>query len=331
MNDPIIQVNNLTKVYQIPKTNKGLIGHMKQLIRPSFEEKKAIENLSFQVEKGEMLAYIGPNGAGKSTTVKLLTGLLVPTEGEVRVFGVDASKNRVKNARRTGVLMGQRSQLWWDLPVRDSFEMLRMIYKIPQETYEQSLKTLVGVVEIEDLMNQPVRLLSLGQRMRAEMVATFLHQPEIVYLDEPTIGLDVITKQKILDFLLYVNEQYRTTILLTTHDLSDVEKVCQRMLLIDQGKLHYDGNITSFVKSFGTKRRLIVETGGQKPNLPEAFQFIERHVSSWEFLYDSTRYHDKQVFEILAQAGDIRNVMFKEPDLSLVIRLWHGMKETAYA
>lgn len=328
MSDPIIQVKHLTKNYKIPKIDKGLRGFIQYLFRPESETRAAIQDLSFEVNRGEMIGYLGPNGAGKSTTVKLLTGLLKPTSGTVHVFGRKAHLHRRELAQKTGVLMGQRSQLWWDLPVQDSFEMLRRIYDIPESEHRQWLKELVELVEIEELLRQPVRLLSLGQRMRAEIVATFLHRPELVYLDEPTIGLDVITKRKILDFLIHLNEQYGTTIILTTHDIPDVEKVCRRMLLLNHGRLQYDGSVQAFVKGFCNKRRVILETlKGHHPNLPDDFQLIERHVDRWEYLYDTDKWDEQRIMGIISEVGNIRDISFRDLELTHVIRLWYEEKK----
>ena len=219
----------------------------------------AVQDLSFHVERGELLGYLGPNGAGKSTTIKMLTGILVPSSGHVSVAGLDPSKRRIELAKRIGAMFGQRVQLWWDLPLIDSFELLRHIYKVPADRYRTSLARFREVLELDPFLHTPVRQLSLGQRIRGELTASMLHEPELLFLDEPTIGLDVVAKQRVRDFLVEINRERGVTVLLTTHDLGDIERLCRRLLVIDHGSLIWDGQIDDLKQRYGAERTLIVD------------------------------------------------------------------------
>ena len=226
---------------------------------------RAVDGLSFGVDAGEIVGYIGPNGAGKSTTIKMLTGILVPTGGSIRVAGTDPSRNRLKLAKRIGVVFGQRTTLWWDLPLKDSFAVLQKMYDVPRARHAENLATFVELLDLGDLLDVPVRQLSLGQRMRGDIAAALLHDPEIVYLDEPTIGLDMVSKARLREFLARVNEQRRTTIVLTTHDLDDIEALCSRVMVIDHGHQVYDGTLAGLRASQGAPRTLMVDLATSHP------------------------------------------------------------------
>ncbi len=219
----------------------------------------AVSDLDFSVERGEMVGYIGPNGAGKSTTIKMLTGILVPTSGRLAVLGLSPSNERTKLARRIGVVFGQRTTLWWDLPLRDSFELLRRIYRIPDDTFRRNLATFVELLDLGPTLDTPVRQLSLGQRMRGDIAAALLHDPDVVYLDEPTIGLDVVSKSQLREFLRQTNAERGVTVLLTTHDLVDIERLCSRVLVIDHGRVVFDGGLDALSSLAGARRTLVVD------------------------------------------------------------------------
>ncbi len=227
--------------------------------RRAKSEVHAVAGLSFAVERGEMVGYIGPNGAGKSTTIKMLTGILVPSSGVLRVAGIEPSRDRIALARRIGVVFGQRTTLWWDLPLRDSYGLLRRIYKIPDARYTSNLSRLVELLDLGDLLDVPVRQLSLGQRMRGDIAAALLHDPEVLYLDEPTIGLDIVSKARVRDFLRELNATAGTTVLLTTHDLTDIEHLCKRVMVIDHGQLVYDGGLDGLHERGESERTLVVD------------------------------------------------------------------------
>ncbi|MQS12398.1 ATP-binding cassette domain-containing protein [Streptomyces kaniharaensis] len=222
-------------------------------------EVRAVDGLSFTVEAGECVGYIGPNGAGKSTTIKMLTGILVPSGGRLRVAGVDPARERVALARRIGVVFGQRTTLWWDLPLRDSFELARRIYRIPDRRYRENLDRCVELLDLDGLLDTPVRQLSLGQRMRGDLAAALLHDPQVLYLDEPTIGLDVVSKGRVREFLRAVNRERGTTVLLTTHDLTDIEQLCGRVMVIDHGRVVYDGGLDGLHEAGESERTLVVD------------------------------------------------------------------------
>src|SRR3954454_16945756 len=225
----------------------------------------AVRDLSFRIDRGEMVGYIGPNGAGKSTTVKMLTGILVPSGGRISVAGIDPSRDRVELTRRIGVVFGQRTTLWWDLPLRDSFDLLRRIYRIPPGRYRANLAAFTDLLDLGDLLDTPVRQLSLGQRMRGDIAAALLHDPEIVYLDEPTIGLDVISKARLREFLAQVNADRRTTVILTTHDLDDIEALCTRVMVIDHGHQIFDGTLSQVKATQSAPRALVVDLATSLP------------------------------------------------------------------
>ncbi|MDM5315287.1 ATP-binding cassette domain-containing protein [Fictibacillus sp. b24] len=250
----MIVVKKLEKHYKIAKRDPGLRGAVKSLFHRKYETKKAVKGISMNIESGEMVGYIGANGAGKSTTIKMLTGILTPTSGEVKVNGIIPYENRKQNASHIGAVFGQRTQLFWDIPVRESYELLKHIYEIPQKQYEETLAEFVDVLHLEPLLGIPVRQLSLGQKMRCELAAAFLHRPKVVYLDEPTIGLDVAVKVRIRNFIKQMNTRYGTTVLLTTHDMQDIEEICQRIIIIDDGSVIYDGSIQDIKSQFGDKR-----------------------------------------------------------------------------
>lgn len=254
---PIIRVGELTKIYRIVKRRAGFLGGLHTLVAPEHQEVRAVSQVSFEIQPGEMVGYLGPNGAGKSTTIKILTGVLQPTGGEVLVDGLIPSRNRTQNTRNIGVVFGQRSQLIYDLPPRDTFELLRRMYAVPARQFTANLDRFIELLALDDLLDRPVRQLSLGQRMRCELVASLLHDPKILYLDEPTIGLDIIAKERIRDFIATLNRERGVTVLLTTHDLSDIERLCQRIIIIDKGVIVYDGLLSQLKQRYGRSRTVI--------------------------------------------------------------------------
>lgn len=239
----IISVENVSKVYKINKRREGFLNLIVNLIAPKFEKKLAVNHISFSIKEGEAVAFIGSNGAGKSTTIKMLSGILYPSDGKIEVNGYIPYKQRKKYVSEIGVVLGQKSQLVWDLPVMDSYELIRHIYKIPKKDYENRLTEFIDMLDMKDFVNQPVRQLSLGQKMRAEIVAAMLHAPKIVFLDEPTIGLDLVAKKKIQEFVKKINKMYKVTIIFTTHDMQDIVSTCERLIIIDKGKKIYDGTV----------------------------------------------------------------------------------------
>lgn len=263
----MIEVHNLTKEYQIMKRQPGLSGAIKSLFVRDYETKQAVKGIDFSIQKGEMVGYIGANGAGKSTTIKMMAGILTPTSGEVRINGVIPYKNRRQNAKNIGAVFGQRTQLFWDIPVRESYSLIRHIYEVPEQEYKQRLEMFAEVLELGSLLGIPVRQLSLGQKMRCELGAAFLHNPDVVFLDEPTIGLDVNVKSKIRQFIRKMNALQNTTILLTTHDMQDIEEICNRIIIIDSGSILYDGGMQQIKNRFGDKRTITFDLEGDQPTV----------------------------------------------------------------
>jgi len=239
----MITMENVCKSYRIAKRNAGLAEACRALFHREYEEIQALKDVSFTIKDGEMVGYIGPNGAGKSSTIKILSGILTPDSGTVLVDGITPHRNRIRHVREIGVVFGQRSQLWWDVPVIDSFELLKDIYSIPDNTYRQSVDELTELLNLSELLRSPTRQLSLGQRMRCEIAASLLHRPRILFLDEPTIGLDAVSKLAVRDFILKQNETHGTTVILTTHDMQDIEALTKRIILIGKGKILMDGTL----------------------------------------------------------------------------------------
>ena len=254
--EEIIEVTGVKKFYKIAKREKGFFQTLKTLFRREYEIKKAVNDISFSIKKGEIVGFIGPNGAGKSTTIKMLSGILYPDAGKVVVNGYIPWKQRKQYVKNIGVVFGQKSQLNWDLPLIESFELMKYIYRIPQKKYEENLEKFTKLLDMESFINQPVRQLSLGQRMRGDIVAALLHSPEIVFFDEPTIGLDVVAKEKIREFIKYMNQPEATTIIFTTHDMQDIEKVCERLIIIDLGKKIFDGSIEEIKQKYANSKSI---------------------------------------------------------------------------
>lgn len=253
----IIEVSNLVKDFKKSIDNDR--SFIKSFFNPKYKIERAVNNISFSIDEGEIIGYLGPNGAGKSTTIKMLTGILVPTEGEINVAGIAPHISRKEHAKRIGVVFGQRTQLWWELPVQDSLTLLKHIYKVSESNYKKNIELFQDVLGINEFINTPVRQLSLGQRMRADLAASLLHNPKILFLDEPTIGLDIVVKEKIREFILTINREQKVTILLTTHDVGDIEQLCNRTIVIDHGEIIYDGSLAEMRNKFGKIRTLVVE------------------------------------------------------------------------
>lgn len=262
MEEKAIIMKNLCKDFKVLNRHEGLKGSLKDLFSRDYKTVSAVKDVSLSIDRGEIIGYLGPNGAGKSTTIKMMTGVLEPTSGEILVNGVIPYKNRTKNAENIGVVFGQRSQLWWSLPLIESFKLLRDIYLVPEKQYQDTLELYHSLVDIEPILHKPVRQMSLGQRTLSDILASFLHNPSIVFLDEPTIGLDVSMKDKIRSLILGLNQEKHTTVILTTHDMGDVDALCRRIVIIDKGQKIYDNDIEHLKIFFGSYRTLRMKTGG---------------------------------------------------------------------
>ena len=313
MAEPAIEVEGVEKRFTVRRRRGRL--------RRERREVAAVDGIGFTIERGTLVGYLGPNGAGKSTTVKMLTGILVPSNGRIRVAGLDPSRQRVELARRIGVVFGQRSQLWWDLPLRDSFDLLRHIYRVPAERHRENLERFTEVLALAPFLETPVRQLSLGQRMRGELTAALLHDPEIVFLDEPTIGLDVVAKAAVREFLVEVNRDRGVTVLLTTHDLADIERLCSRLLIIDHGHLIWDGGIDELKRAYGQERTLVVDLEEPAPPLEVAGARVVRSEGPRQWL--AFRREEVNAPELIAEVAAryrIVDVAIEETEIEEIVR-----------
>lgn len=318
---PILYAKNLTKHYSLLKRRPGVLGALKNLILPKHQTIHAVEQVSFSLEEGEIVGYLGPNGAGKSTTIKMLTGLLVPTSGEAWVNGYIPWKDRTRYVREIGVVFGNRPALWWDLPVIDSLELLEPMYRISHSRFVANLKEFSAILGLEPFLNTPVRSLSLGERMRADLCAALIHEPRILFLDEPTVGLDVVAKEHIRQAILHIRDQRGVTVLLTTHDLSDVERLCERVLILDQGKLLFDGSLDTLNSRFEGLWTLRVDFQRDYSEvfLPGAI-ILQREGAEILFGFDHRHIPATDLIRYLFEHYAIADIEIKRPPLEETIR-----------
>ena len=320
----IISVTDLHKHFKVNKHRSGLAGAVRGLFSTESTLVRAVDGISFSVEPGELVGYLGPNGAGKSTTLKMLTGLLVPTSGQLLSNGHVPWRERKTYVARIGAVFGQRTTLWWDLPVIESLELLQYVYKVPRERFRHNLAEFRELLELGPFMNTPVRSLSLGQRMRADICAALLHEPDLLFLDEPTIGLDVVAKERIRQFIRHINRERGVTVLLTTHDLSDVEKLCERVMIIDHGRLLYDGQLAALRDRFGGKRELVVdfaEDEGAAADLSvDGATIIERDGPRVVYSFGRETISASGLISLLSARYRIRDLSVREPDIEDTIR-----------
>jgi ABC-2 type transport system ATP-binding protein len=318
---PIITIQDLHKHFKVAYHYRGRFGSIRNLLNRRYHLVRAVDGISFDIGRGELVGYLGPNGAGKSTTLKMLTGLLVPTSGKIDVNGYTPWRERQNYVAHIGAVFGQRTTLWWDLPVIESLDMLQYIYKIPPGRFRRNLDEFRKLLELDPFLNTPVRSLSLGQRMRADICAALLHEPTLLFLDEPTIGLDVVAKEHIRQFILHVNRQRGVTILLTTHDLSDVEKLCERVMIIDKGRLLYDGALSTLRQRFGGKRRLVVDFGEEYGEVHvEGAQVESRDGSRATFVFERSEASASELIGRISAQYHIRDLEVREPDIEDTVR-----------
>ncbi|WP_108672437.1 ABC transporter ATP-binding protein [Peribacillus acanthi] len=320
----MIRLNGISKSYKIAKRTSGLRQATKALFYREHTIIPALTDISFSIEPGEIVGYIGPNGAGKSTTIKVMSGILVPDRGSCSIMGYTPWEDRVQYVKNIGVVFGQRSQLWWDVPVIDSFELLRDIYKIPQKEYENNLHLLVEALELQEILNSPVRQLSLGQRMRCEIAASLLHSPQILFLDEPTIGLDAVSKIAVRQFIKRINQERGVTIILTTHDMSDIEALAERVILIGKGRLLYDGNLEELRSRFGTIKTITVDYQENK----NPFEIPGTQLLSWSperavLCVDTEKILTSEVITYLSRRLDLIDVAIEaRPIEDIIVQLY---------
>ena len=321
---PQIIVDNLVKTFRIAERNPGIWGALRGLAHRRYRTINALDRISFEVEAGEFVGYIGPNGAGKSTTVKVISGILVPDSGRCEILGRIPWRDRISHVRDIGVIFGQRTQLWWDLPVIESFELLRDIYRVPALVYSSTLDELVQVLDLEPLLNVPVRQLSLGQRMRCDLIAALLHQPSILFLDEPTIGLDAVTKLAFRDFIKRFNRDHGVTIILTTHDMDDIEALCERVIVIDEGRIRSDGTLEALRQSITPERRLIVDLMDQDLPVSDPHATVNRREGHRvHLIFDPRVTPPAELIARIASRYPVRDLFVESPPIEeIVARLY---------
>jgi ABC-2 type transport system ATP-binding protein len=316
----LIRVEGLSKTFKVAKRAAGVREAVKALFRREYTLVQALHDLSFRIEPGEIVGYIGPNGAGKSTTIKVLSGILVPDRGTCTVLGYTPWKDRTAYVRRIGVVFGQRSQLWWDVPVADSYALLRDIYNVPERTYRANLELLVETLDLGPLLHVPVRQLSLGQRMRCEIAASLLHGPDILFLDEPTIGLDAVSKIAVREFIRTYNRERGVTVILTTHDMNDIEALAQRILLIGRGRILYDGSLAALRGRFGTHKTITIEykPRSHPPELPDA-TLIDATAERAVYRIDTDRLVISEALARLSEQAELTDVAVGTPPIEEII------------
>ena len=314
-----IELSHVSKKFRVVEKK----GRWTELWVRHYREVEAVKNISVKIETGEIVGYIGPNGAGKSTSIKLMCGTLIPDGGEALLNGLEASANRKKNARDIGVVFGQRSQLWWDLPVNDSFVLLKEMYGIPDKDYNDRRAMFDDILGLNEFSDIPVRSLSLGQKMRAEIAAAFLHYPSIVLLDEPTIGLDIVSKRNILNFIKWINEEYHITILLTTHDLSEIEAICHRIVIIDKGEMLFDDEIGNFYERYGNRGNIVLKLDSERgfPGLMTVYPDIDLNKKDDKYIikYDRNALDGNKLISWLYQNCDIADISVGKESLEDIV------------
>lgn len=329
----IIEVEDARKRFRVTRKAPGLAGSLKALFRPSFDEVRAVDGVSFTIEPGEVIGYIGVNGAGKSTTVKMLTGILVPSAGRIHVMGRVPHRERVANALEIGVVFGQRTQLWWDLPLIESLNLIGRIYRVEPARYRELLDRFSAELELGSLLRVPIREMSLGQKMRAELAAALIHEPRVIYLDEPTIGLDLIVKERIREFIKRQNRERGTTVFLTTHDLGDIEELCRRVLIIDRGRLIYDGSLDKIRDRFGAFRTIAFDTAAAAPELrlPDgAERLASDEATRLALRFDRRVTSASRVAAAVMDQVEVLDFSITEPDLASIVRqIYAGALESS--
>ena len=322
--EALIKVDGINKSFKVAKRATGLVEGLKALVSREHTIVHALNDVSFSINPGEIVGYIGPNGAGKSTTIKVMSGILVPDSGSCEIMGYTPWKDRVEYVKNIGVVFGQRSQLWWDVPVIDSFALLKDIYHIPDKEYDETLSLLIDTLELKDILHSPVRQLSLGQRMRCEIAASLIHNPQILFLDEPTIGLDAVSKIAVRNFIKKINKQKNVTVILTTHDMFDIEALCDRVILIGKGSLLYDGNLQELRNRFGSHRTITVDYKSsnipiQIPGTINLSRTEERAILS----VDTTQISVSEVIMELSHSLDLVDIsVMSQPIEDIIVQLY---------
>lgn len=326
-----IEAKNLTKTFRQAIKEPGLKGAVKHLFTQKYRDKIAVHGIDLRIEEGESVAYVGPNGAGKSTTIKMLSGIVVPTSGTISVNGITPHQRRIEHSKQIGVVFGQRTQLWWDLPIRETFSLLKDIYEIPDSIYKQNMERFYDLLGLEEFVELPARKISLGQRMRADLAAALLHNPPIVFLDEPTIGLDIAVKTRIRNFIKQINRDEGCTILLTTHDLEDIKDICKRLVIIDKGHIIYDGTLETVTDAFATERTIHFQLRRQVENIYEVInrmpnaELEHNKDLSYSIKFNRFQYSAGEIASKVLSIADVVDFKIDEPSIDQIIRrLYEG-------
>lgn len=317
----MIDVTNLSKEYRILERKPGFLSSVSSLFYRDYKNVLAVDDISFHVNAGEIVGFIGPNGAGKSTTIKMLTGVIMPTGGSISINGLDPKQDRKKHAQQIGVVFGQKSQLWWDIPVLESYKLLKSVYKINNDNFNNNMDIFNNLLQIDEIKNQPVRQLSLGQRMKADFVASLLHDPKLLFLDEPTIGVDIVSKQKIREFILEVNRKKNVTVLLTTHDIKDIEELCQRVIIIDYGKILFDGSISDLKNNFEEEQIVAItfEDNHKDISIPKT-RIIKREGNTIYFSFLKDENTTASLIKYITTHYTILDISIKDEGIESIIK-----------
>lgn len=321
---PVIEVKNLSKRFKTVKKQKGLKGAVKGLFKPERKIVTAVDDVSFSIEQGEIVGYIGPNGAGKSTTVKMMSGILRPTSGEILINGISPVKDRKAVVKHLGVVFGQRTQLYWDLRLGESFELLKRIYDVPDEVYNENMAMMDEILDLKSIVDTPVRQLSLGQRMRGDLAAAMLHSPDILFLDEPTIGLDVDAKHAIRKFIKQINETRKTTIILTTHDLGDIQELCKRIIIINKGVVIEDGSLDEIADRIAPYRQLVIDFYSEQNITHPKAEIIKTEGARTVYRFMKSDVTAAKLIEDIGKQAKIKDIRLEEANIDDIIRVAYG-------
>lgn len=322
-----IEIKQISKTFKVAKKKSGLKESIKSFFKREFIEVKAVEDISFSIEEGEIVGYIGPNGAGKSTTIKILSGILIPDSGECQIDGMTPWKDRVRYVKKIGVVFGQRSQLWWDIPAEDTFDLLKDIYEIPEEEYQATKEDLINKLNLHDIINIPVRQLSLGQRMRCEIAASLLHNPKILFLDEPTIGLDAVSKQVVRDFIKKLNKEKKTTVILTSHDMADITALAKRIILIGKGHVLYDGSLKKLQIKYETEKYVSIKTNDKLTIRKKGIKNKIKTKNGYDLVINANEISISELLNVISKKITIEDIEIDHENIdSIIVKLYKDYK-----
>ena len=322
-----IEVKQISKSFKVAKKKSGLKESIKSFFKREFIEVKAVDDISFSIDEGEIVGYIGPNGAGKSTTIKILSGILIPDKGECKIADMTPWKDRVKYVKKIGVVFGQRSQLWWDIPAEDTFDLLKDIYEIPEEEYQTTKEDLIERLNLQDIINIPVRQLSLGQRMRCEIAASLLHNPKILFLDEPTIGLDAVSKQVVRDFIKKLNKEKRTTVILTSHDMADITSLAKRIVLIGKGHVLYDGSLKKLQNKYETEKFVSIKTNNKLNIRKKGIKNKKKTKDGYDLIINTKEISISELLNVISKKITIEDIEIDHENIdSIIVKLYKDYK-----